>query len=106
MAELEKALAEIALIRSQMARSTEFRGFGAPTLAATGLVAVAGGVGQALWVPQPPRQGQAYLLLWVGVAAISVALITAETLTRTARTHLALGQEMIMAAVEQFLPAA
>jgi hypothetical protein len=104
--DLEKALAEITLIRSQMARGMEFRGLGAATLAATGALALAAGVAQALWLEEPARHVEAYLLLWIGVAAASVVLIGIETVTRTARAHSGLAQEMILAAVEQFLPAA
>ena len=39
MGELERALADISEIRSQIARGTEFRGYGAATLAATGVFA-------------------------------------------------------------------
>jgi hypothetical protein len=106
MDELEQALAEITQIRSQIARGTEFRGLGAATLAATGALAVLAAAAQALWLEEPARQVEAYLALWLGVAAASIMLIGIETVTRTARVHSGLAQEMILAAVEQFLPAA
>jgi hypothetical protein len=106
MADLERALAEITLIRSQMARDTEFRGLGAATLAATAVLALLAAAAQALWLEEPARHVEAYLALWLGVAAVSIILIGIETLTRTARVHSGLAQEMILAAVEQFLPAA
>ena len=40
MSDLNKALGDISSIRRQMARSTEFRGYGPATLCATGLIAV------------------------------------------------------------------
>ena len=40
MRDLEKALADITAIRSQMARGAEFRGYGPMTVAATGFTAV------------------------------------------------------------------
>jgi hypothetical protein len=106
MGDLEKALAEITQIRSQIARGTEFRGLGAATLAATGALALLAAAAQALWLPEPARHVEAYLALWLGVAAASIMLIGIETVTRTARVHSGLAQEMILTAVEQFLPAA
>jgi len=106
MSDLEKALAEITMIRSQIARGTEFRGLGTATLAATGAIALLAAGAQALWLEEPTRHAAAYLTLWLGVAAASVMLIGVETMTRTARVHSGLAQEMILAAVEQFLPAA
>jgi hypothetical protein len=106
MTDLERALAEITHIRSQMARGTEFRGLGAATLAATGGLALMGAAAQGLWVADPRLRIEAYLGLWIAVAALSVALIGIETVLRAARAHSGLAQEMILAAVEQFLPAA
>jgi hypothetical protein len=106
MGELEKALAEITLIRSQIARGTEFRGLGAATLAATGVIALLAAAAQTLWLEAPARHVEAYLALWLGVAAVSIILIGIQTVTRSARVHSGLAQEMILAAVEQFLPAA
>jgi hypothetical protein len=104
--DLDKALAEITLIRSQMARGMEFRGLGVATLAATGVLALAAAAAQALWLAEPARHVERYLALWIGVAALAVILIGIETATRTARAHSGLAQEMILAAVEQFVPAA
>jgi hypothetical protein len=106
MGDLEKALAEITMIRSQIARGTEFRGLGTATLAATGAIALLAAAAQALWLKEPTRHAAAYLTLWLGVAAASITLIGVETMTRTARVHSGLAQEMILTAVEQFLPAA
>jgi hypothetical protein len=104
MGDLERALAEITEIRSQIARGTEFRGLGAATLAATGALALLAAVAQGLWLAEPARHVEAYLTLWIGVAAACVMLIGIETVTRSARVHSGLAQEMILAAVEQFLP--
>ena len=71
MSDLNKALGDISSIRRQMARSTEFRGYGPATLCATGLIAVLAAVSQALWVPGCRPHFPAYLAIWVGTAAIS-----------------------------------
>jgi len=105
MTELDKALAEITAIRHQMARGTEFRGYGPGTLALTGLLAMLAAAAQALWLDDPARDMAAYLALWIGTAAVCLALIGWETVTRSRRVHSGLAQEMIAAAVEQCLPA-
>jgi hypothetical protein len=106
MDEFDKALGEIRAIRSQMARSTEFRGYGPATLAATGVLAILAAVAQALWLEDPWTDITSYLALWSGTAFVSVALIAYETITRSRRVHSDLAEEMIWTAVEQFLPAA
>jgi fumarate reductase subunit D len=105
MRDLDKALADITAIRSQMARGAEFRGYGPMTVAATGVLAVVAAGIQALWLPDPASQVLAYLGLWVATAAISVVLIGIEMVARTRRIHTGLADEMIHAATEQFMPA-
>jgi len=106
MADLDRALADIVMIRSQMARSIEFRGLGPATLAGTGVLALLGSVAQAWWIGDPAGDIAAYLWLWVGIAALSALLIAAEAATRAVRAHSGLAQEMIRNAAEQFAPAA
>ncbi|MGH9488273.1 MAG: hypothetical protein ACRD04_11880 [Terriglobales bacterium] len=103
---LHQALDEIAAIRGQMARANEFRGYGPATLAATALVAVAAGLIQPLWAPDPVRTPERYVALWAVAAAVAAALIACEAVARTRRLHSALSNAMIRAALEQFLPAA
>ena len=105
MRDLDKALADITAIRSQMARGAEFRGYGPMTVAATGALAVLAALLQGLWLPEPAANSLGYLALWVATAAISVALIGTEMVARTRRIHSGLADEMIHAATEQFIPA-
>src|SRR5579885_3327211 len=105
MRDLEKALADISEIRSQMARDLEFRGYGPATLAATGGLAILSAIGQALWLRHPLDSIGAYIALWGTTAAVSVVLIGLDMVMRTRRIHSGLAQEMIWSAVEQFLPA-
>jgi len=106
MHDLDRALAEITAIRTQMARGVEFRGYGPVTLAATGVLAIVAACGQALWLGDPGAAIDAYLALWVTVAALSALLIGVETVARTRRVHSGLAEEMLATAVEQFVPAA
>lgn len=106
MSDLHKALGDISSIRRQMARSTEFHGYGPATLASTGLFALIAAGAQALWALDPVSHIGTYLTIWIWTAAASSALITVQMHTRTRRIHSALADEMIRMAVEQFLPSA
>jgi hypothetical protein len=106
MKDLDEALAEITAIRSQIARTAEFRGYGPVTVAGTGLLALVAAEVQALWLPDPTRNIVAYLVIWSATAAFSLVLIGVEMVTRSRTIHSGLAQEMIWTAVEQFLPAA
>ena len=72
MTDLDKALADITAIRSQLARGTQFRGYGPMTVAATGFVAMGAAALQALWLPDPAAALFEYVSVWVATAAISV----------------------------------
>ncbi|HEY6255540.1 MAG TPA: hypothetical protein VIY51_07065 [Xanthobacteraceae bacterium] len=105
MEELDRALADITAIRSQLARGTEFRGYGPMTVAATGFVATGAAGIQALWLPDPPSDLLSYVTIWIATAAISIFLIGIEMVARSRRIHSGLADEMIHAATEQFVPA-
>jgi len=105
MTDLDKALADITAIRSQMARGAEFRGYGPMTVAAMGMLAILAAGIQALWLPNPASDTFAYLALWFATATVSIALIGVEMVARTRRIHSGLADEMIHAATEQFIPA-
>jgi len=104
MDDLHRALGDISSIRRQMARSTEFRGYGPVALAATAVFALLAAGVQAIWVPDPANHISLYLAIWISTAAISAALIAAHAVTRAHRIHSDLADEMIRMAVEQFLP--
>ena len=106
MNDLNRALGDISNIRRQMARSTEFHGYGPATLASTAVLAVLAAGAQALWVPDPARHIRAYLGVWFGTAVLSAGVIAVQTLNRARRIHSGMADEMIRMAVEQFLPAA
>ena len=106
MTNLDKALAEINAIRGQMARATEFRGFGPLTSAATGLIAIVAATGQHFWLKLPTNHTSDWLALWIATAFVSAALIGAEMFTRSRRHHSTMAEDMMRTAIEQFLPAA
>jgi hypothetical protein len=105
MSDLHKALGDISSIRRQMAHSTQFRGYGPATLAATGVFAFLAASSQSMWLPDPANHITAYLSIWISTAVLSAALTGVQMYTRTRRMHSGLSDEMIHMAVEQFLPA-
>jgi hypothetical protein len=103
--DLSKALAQIDAIRGQVARGTRFRGYGPATLAATGLVAGFAAFIQSILLARPAQHIATYIAVWSATAALVVAVIGAETITRTRRVHEGLAPQMIRSAVEPFVPA-
>jgi hypothetical protein len=104
--DLYKALGDINSIRRQVASTTEFRGYGPATLAATGFFAGLASVAQAHWLPEPTHYISGYLSIWIATAVLSAALTGAQMYTRTRRIHSGLSDEMLRMAVVQFLPSA
>jgi uncharacterized membrane protein (DUF441 family) len=105
MKDLDEALAEITAIRTQIARTAEFHGYGPVTVATTGLMALVAGEVQLHKLADPVHNIVAYIAIWMATAVLSVALIGVEMVTRSRSMHSGLAEEMISTAVEQFLPA-
>jgi len=105
MRDLDKALADILAIRSQIAAETTFRGYGPSAIAATGILALFTAAIQALWL-DASAQPLIFIAGWVATAVIAVAIIGAEMLGRSRRHHSGLADAMIYNAIEQFLPSA
>jgi hypothetical protein len=104
MTELHQALKDISAIRSQVARGTQFRGYGPLSVAASGILAILVAGAQTLWLPESMHDLRVFLGVWISTAALSVILAAIETSARVRRVHSGLVMEMIHAAVEQFLP--
>jgi predicted membrane channel-forming protein YqfA (hemolysin III family) len=105
MRDLDKALADIIAIRSQLAAGTAFRGYGPATMAATAAVALATASIQQIVLRDPTAEPLAFLLGWAAAACVSLTMIWIEMRARSRRHHSGLADAMIHQAVEQFLPA-
>src|SRR5260370_7040807 len=105
MRDLDKALADIFTIRSQIAAGTAFRGYGPATVAATGGLALLTALAQFLWLDDPTSHPLAFFSGWAATALVSGGMIWIEMLARSRRHHSGLADAMIHQAVEQFLPA-
>ena len=103
MRDIERALAEIGEIRSQIASNTAFRGYGPLAISITGLLAFITAAAQSLLpVATTPLS---YLGEWMVTAAICGAVVRIEMQGRSQRLHSGLADTMIHQAIEQFLPA-
>ncbi|HEU0147040.1 MAG TPA: hypothetical protein VFR21_09210 [Bradyrhizobium sp.] len=105
MRDLDKALADIIAIRSQIAAGTAFRGYGPATMAATSCVALLTAFLQHVVLDDPTAQSPAFLLGWGLAALVSLSMIGIEMRARSHRHHSGLADAMIHQAVEHFLPA-
>ncbi len=102
--ELRDALMQISEIRSQMALSQVFRGYRSFSAVVTGIIAVVAAAVQQRWVVHPEAQPGAYLLIWVGAAAVSLMLIGVEMLWRCRRMNSEMQTRLTLMAVESFMP--
>jgi hypothetical protein len=105
MTELRQALDDISAIRTQVARGTQFRGYGPLSVASTGILALFVAAAQSHWMAGSNQGLKAFLDVWIATAAVAVFLSALETIFRARRVHSGLAVEMIQAAAEQFLPA-
>jgi hypothetical protein len=105
MSDLDKALADIFAIRSQIAAGTAFRGYGPAAVAATGGLALATAIVQFLWLDDPTAHPFAFFAGWTAAALVSGGMIWTEMQARSRRHHSGLADVMIHQAIEQFLPA-
>ncbi len=106
MRDLDKALADIGEIRSQIAASTAFRGFGPAALTATGGLALVTATAQTIWLDDPTGRPLAFLAGWVVTALLAIGIIWVEMRRRARRHHSGLADAMIHNAIEHFMPAA
>jgi hypothetical protein len=105
MRDLDKALADIVAIRSQIAAGTAFRGYGPATMAATGATALLTALLQVWWLDDPTGDPLSFFLGWGAAATLSGLMVWIEMRARSRRHHSGLADAMIHQAIEQFLPA-
>ncbi len=105
MRDIDRALADITNIRSQLAAGTLFRGFGPAVIGMSGGLAFLTATLQSLWPDWLAAPPFVFLSCWVVTAIIAVCLIGGEMLARSRRHHGGMADAMIFNAVELFLPA-
>jgi hypothetical protein len=102
--ELREALAQIAEIRQQVARTETFRGYRAATVAFSGFVALSAGVVQSAVIRDAQSDVAPYLTLWCGAALLCLVATGVEMAVRARRNASICATELTWLAVEQFLP--
>ena len=87
----DDALADIDAIRGQIARGTEFRGYGPASIAASGVLALVAAL-EARWFAIASFEVLAFLATW-GASVAIVVFTGAETLVRARREHVGLARK-------------
>jgi len=106
MRDLQQALDQISDIRTQIARGTQFRGYGPSSIAAGGMLAIAVALGQSWWFRDQNVDSAAFLAAWVSTAVVAATLSCWETVVRTRLLHPGFTRQKLQMASEQFVPAA
>ena len=102
--ELHEALGQITEIRLQMARSEVFRGYRSLTVASVGLMGVLAAIAQPYVVPSPANSLEAYLTLWISVAAVALMLVAFGLWRRVRTTGSPMVRQSALLSADQFLP--
>ena len=101
---LNDALAQLSDIRGHLARTETFRGYRSRIVGFSALAAFIAAALQAAFLPDPARATHEYLTLWIGAAALCLAVAAAEMSLRCARAASPLSIRHTRLALEQFLP--
>jgi len=96
MRDLDKALADIIAIRSQLAAGTAFRGYGPATMAVTSVVALCTAILQHLFLADPTADPMMFLFGWAMAAIVSLLVIWIEMRARSRRHHSGLTAQVIV----------
>ena len=106
MRELNKALADILEIRTQIAAGTAFRGYGPTAIAATGAIGMLTAVLQSVRPDLFASSPAVFVLCWIATSIICAVAVRIEMHGRSRRLHSYLADAMINQAIELFMPAA
>jgi hypothetical protein len=101
---IEVALTQVRAIQLQLARMEQCCCYRWITVTAGGIVAVAAALLQHVWLAHPAEHPDAFVVLWVCVAALNVAIIGAEMVVRWVRCDSEFARRQMLIAVQQFSP--
>lgn len=102
--ELQEALSQLSEIRARIQSAETFRGYRSMTVAFTGCLAVLGAIAQPLCILDPRTRVSAYLILWIGIAVISIGATAVEMVVRCVRLQSESQTRLTRLAAAQFLP--
>lgn len=101
---IEDALTQVRVLQVQLARTEQFHCYRWATVAISGAIALTAGLMQAIWIAEPLAAPQQFLLLWISVAALNVAVIGIEMLCRWIRFHSEYARRQTLLTLGQFTP--
>lgn len=104
MSNLREALEELAIIREQVAKTSQFKGFGPGSLSITGVLALLVAATQRLWLTEPRAHPGLFLSEWCATAACSLAIISIEAMVRSRRVHGSMAIPFMQQAARHFCP--
>lgn len=102
--ELRDALSQIAALRATAAAAERFRGYRALPVGLTGGLAGLAALAQPRLVPDPAADLSGYLALWLGTAAVAVAVAGWGVWQRLRSAVDPVGRDLTRLAVGQFAP--
>lgn len=98
------AMQQLEAIHRQMARAEQFRGYRAETVIGSGVLALIGGGLQPVLIPSPADHPGSWLLLWMGIAAATLAAVGWEMLARCRSSQSRLSARLTWQVVELLSP--
>jgi hypothetical protein len=101
---IQDALSQVQAIQAQLARTQRCCCYRSATVAASSCFAVIAAAAQSAHLPYPFLDLQEYLFLWIGVAALSMAVIGLELLVQWQLTQSRHAGRQAFAALRQFAP--
>jgi hypothetical protein len=104
--ELNRALADIHAIRTQIAAGAAFRGYGPTTVALTGMIGLAAALMQGHWPQLFAANERMFILFWMATGCVCAAAVYVEMQIRSRRLHASLASTLTSQALEEFMPAA
>lgn len=104
MNEVDRALAQIADIRAQLAASTRFKGIAPGANVLTSALSLAVATAQSIWPESLARDALQYVAVWAAVIVVSTLIVTGEAISRSRRLHGRMADAMLGAALRQILP--
>lgn len=104
MNDIERAISEIANIRTQLAASAQFRGIAPKATALTGVLALVVATAQTLWPEILALDVLRYVGVWAAVTVASLLIAASEAIARSRRLHLLVTDTMLNTAARQMLP--
>lgn len=104
MPDLRGAIDDLAAIREQVAKSSQFEGFGPVTLSVTGVLALLVAATQGLWLKDARTHPLEFITEWYLTAAMSVLIIGVEVLFRSRRVHGSMAVPLMQQVAKHFCP--